>query len=142
VRAPNGLTRCISSWVIVDAALVLQEDSMKTDTNGKLLYGAGNICNHFYTVDFLERVTDDALIFHVARKKIKSPTDDGQSAVTPTENTGIKLECTKGRTLFPAISSTLTHLGYPSFQVLFLIALACPRIWPCSRGPVTRSSPL
>ena len=28
-----------------------------------------------------------------ARKKIKSPSEDGQSAVTPTENTGIKLEC-------------------------------------------------
>jgi len=63
------------------------------DEQGKLVFGAGNICNHFYTVDFLEKVTDDDLIFHVARKKIKSPSEDGQTAVTPTENTGIKLEC-------------------------------------------------
>lgn len=65
----------------------------QVDDDGKLVFGAGNICNHFYTVDFLKKVTDKDLIFHVARKKIKSPSEDGQTAVTPTENTGIKLEC-------------------------------------------------
>jgi len=78
---------------VIEYSEMTAADCAKTDASGKLVYGAGNICNHFYTVDFLEKVTDDALIFHVARKKIKSPSEDGQSAVTPTENTGIKLEC-------------------------------------------------
>ena len=48
-----------------------EDDAAKTDAGGKLIYGAGNVCNHFYTVAFLKNVTDDELIFHVARKKIK-----------------------------------------------------------------------
>lgn len=81
------------------ASLVIEYSEMTTDDcakrtpEGKLVYGAGNICNHFYTTEFLEKVTDDALIFHVAHKKIASPSDDGQSAVTPDTETGIKLEC-------------------------------------------------
>jgi len=65
----------------------------KTDASGKLLFGAGNICNHFYSTEFLSRVTDDALIFHVARKKIDTPSEDGQSVVKAAKENGIKLEC-------------------------------------------------
>jgi UDP-N-acetylglucosamine/UDP-N-acetylgalactosamine diphosphorylase len=78
---------------VIEYSEMTKEDCELTDAGGKLVYGAGNICNHFYTVDFLSKVKDSNLIFHVARKKIKSPSADGQSAVTPTENTGIKLEC-------------------------------------------------
>ena len=78
---------------VIEYSEMTEADCAKTDAEGKLVYGAGNICNHFYTTEFLEKVTDDALIFHVARKKIKAPSDDGQSGVTPTTNTGIKLEC-------------------------------------------------
>lgn len=78
---------------VIEYSEMTKEDNELRDSAGKLVYGAGNICNHFYTVDFLSRVKDSDLIFHVARKKIKSPSADGQTAVTPTENTGIKLEC-------------------------------------------------
>jgi len=78
---------------VIEYSEMRPEDSAKRDTSGKLVYGAGNICNHFYTVDFLKQVTDDSLIYHVARKKIKQPSADGKTAVTPTANTGIKLEC-------------------------------------------------
>lgn len=64
----------------------------QTDKDGKLLFGAGNICNHFYTTEFLKQVTDDNLIFHVARKKIKTPSEDGKTAVEATKENGIKLE--------------------------------------------------
>ena len=49
------------------------------DSTGKLLYGAGNICNHFYTVDFLRNTAVPALAsggdvaWHVARKKVRGP---------------------------------------------------------------------
>lgn len=78
---------------VIEYSEMTKEDCELQDSNGRLVYGAGNICNHFYTVDFLSKVNDSHLIFHVARKKIKSPSRDGQSAVTPDENTGIKLEC-------------------------------------------------
>jgi len=81
------------SYSVIEYSEMSKEDCEKTDSAGKLLYGAGNICNHFYTTDFLKSVTDDALIFHVAHKKIKTPSDDGQKAVTPDVNNGIKLEC-------------------------------------------------
>ena len=35
---------------------------------------------------------DKDLVFHIARKKIKTPSEDGQSSVTPDANSGIKLE--------------------------------------------------
>jgi UDP-N-acetylglucosamine/UDP-N-acetylgalactosamine diphosphorylase len=78
---------------VIEYSEMSEADMEKVDENGKLVYGAGNICNHFYTTEFLENVTDDQLIFHVARKKIPEPAEDGQTKVTPTANTGIKLEC-------------------------------------------------
>jgi len=78
---------------VIEYSEMSKKDCELKDSKGKLVYGAGNICNHFYTVDFLSKVTDKDLIFHVARKKIKTPSADGQSSMTPTENTGIKLEC-------------------------------------------------
>jgi len=80
------------AYQVIEYSEMTEEDKQKTDADGKLVYGAGNICNHFYTTEFLNRVTDDALIFHVAKKKIKTPSDDGQKGVTPASENGIKLE--------------------------------------------------
>lgn len=68
------------------------EDCELRQPNGKLTYGAGNVCNHFYTVDFLSKVSDKDLVFHVARKKIKTPSEDGQRGVLPDAVNGVKLE--------------------------------------------------
>ena len=62
--------------------------------DGKLAFGAGNICNHFFTVNFiLESIIptlDD--IYHVARKKIQYYNDEEGKSVMPKTNNGIKLE--------------------------------------------------
>merc|ERR1711865_84723 len=79
-------------YAVIEYTEMKEADCELTDANGKLVYGAGNVCNHFYTVDFLERVEDKDLTFHVARKKIKTPTEDGQGSITPDANSGIKLE--------------------------------------------------
>lgn len=65
-----------------------------TNGDGRLVYGAGNICNHFYTIDF---ITDKILpqmsnLYHIARKKIPYYDVDKKATVTPTEENGIKLE--------------------------------------------------
>ncbi|KAI8321042.1 UDP-N-acetylglucosamine diphosphorylase [Martensiomyces pterosporus] len=60
----------------------------------ELLYNAGNICNHFYTLDFLERTPEfeSKLEHHVANKKIKSIDLATGEQVKPTKPNGIKLE--------------------------------------------------
>jgi UDP-N-acetylglucosamine/UDP-N-acetylgalactosamine diphosphorylase len=57
--------------------------------SGKLLFGEANIANHFFTVEFLEKLLQVELPYHVARKKI--PSIDPKSGETTTTS-GIKLE--------------------------------------------------
>jgi UDP-N-acetylglucosamine/UDP-N-acetylgalactosamine diphosphorylase len=58
---------------------------------GELRLNAGNICNHFYTVDFLQAAATMPTPFHVAKKKIPC-VDDSGATVSPAANNGIKLE--------------------------------------------------
>jgi len=70
---------------------------------GRLVYGAGNICNHFYTIDFIKNKAVPALEvgtevpYHIARKKILCIEDEDEinnkhwpPQLTPHD--GIKLE--------------------------------------------------
>ncbi|ORX70721.1 nucleotide-diphospho-sugar transferase [Linderina pennispora] len=65
------------------------------DSTSQLAYNAGNICNHFYTLDFLQhRVPDieSKLEHHIAKKKIKHIDTETDEQVAPTKPNGIKLE--------------------------------------------------
>mmetsp|Transcript_32986 Transcript_32986/g.49831 ORF Transcript_32986/g.49831 Transcript_32986/m.49831 type:complete len:457 (+) Transcript_32986:184-1554(+) len=70
----------------------LSKEMAESKKDGKLLFGAANICNHFYTLNFIrDRVLPNmANLYHVAHKKI--PYFDGKSLVTPTSPNGYKLE--------------------------------------------------
>jgi UDP-N-acetylglucosamine/UDP-N-acetylgalactosamine diphosphorylase len=76
---------------IVEYSDITKEMAEQTDENGRLVFGAGNICNHFYTLDFIHNVVNPNLgdMYHIARKQIPcyDPVTASQS-VTP----GIKLE--------------------------------------------------
>jgi len=63
------------------------------DESGRLLFGAGNICNHFYTVDFLAEtvIPNCSGLFHLAHKKIPYAGPDG-TMQKPQANNGVKLE--------------------------------------------------
>ena len=52
-------------FAVIEYSEMSKQDKALTDANGKLVYGAGHICNHFFSVDFLEQVSDKDLIFHV-----------------------------------------------------------------------------
>lgn len=66
-------------------------DAMKC---GKLMYGAGNICNHYMRVDFLKNVIYQNLtkMYHLAPKKIPFLDPTSKETVTPTTVNGMKLE--------------------------------------------------
>jgi UDP-N-acetylglucosamine/UDP-N-acetylgalactosamine diphosphorylase len=79
---------------IVEYSDISKEMSERRGEDGRLAFGAGNICNHFYTLDFLTKVVVPNLgnMYHIARKKIPYYDDSTKSTVKPTENNGIKLE--------------------------------------------------
>lgn len=61
---------------------------------GQLLFNHGNICNHFFTLRFLEEIGEKhegKLPLHVAKKKIPCCAEDG-AEVKPTVPNGIKIE--------------------------------------------------
>ncbi|MCI4394383.1 hypothetical protein PGIGA_G00168030 [Pangasianodon gigas] len=61
---------------------------------GELVYNAGNICNHFFTRDFLWKVAlnfQEQLKQHVAIKKVPFVDEEGNT-VKPTKPNGIKME--------------------------------------------------
>lgn len=79
---------------IVEYSEITKEMAERTDDNGELLFGAGNVCNHFYTIDFIEStiLPNMGALYHVARKKIPYYNEETKETVSPTENNGIKLE--------------------------------------------------
>jgi len=64
------------------------------DETGKLVYGAGNICQHYIRLSFLVEVVLPTLsgIYHLARKKIPFLDPVTRQQVVPTANNGYKLE--------------------------------------------------
>lgn len=69
--------------------------SKRNEQTGKLAFNAGNICDHFFRVEYLKTITDDSkkLMYHLAIKKI--PHIDfttGERDDKPYKVCGIKLE--------------------------------------------------
>jgi len=89
VVATKGNKPCI-----VEYSDISKEMSERKGDDGRLIFGAGNICNHFYTLDFMENVIVPNLgnMYHIARKKIPYYDNDKKETVKPTSNNGIKLE--------------------------------------------------
>mmetsp|Transcript_4937 Transcript_4937/g.12810 ORF Transcript_4937/g.12810 Transcript_4937/m.12810 type:complete len:532 (-) Transcript_4937:1943-3538(-) len=62
--------------------------------DGQLLFSAGNVCNHLYTLDFFKRackLEEESCVHHVASKKIPH-VDASGTYIEPKEPNGIKLE--------------------------------------------------
>lgn len=79
---------------IVEYSDISKEMAERVDeSTGKLVFGAANICNHYYTLEFLATTVLDNMdaMYHIAHKKI--PYYDGTQVVTPTTTpNGMKLE--------------------------------------------------
>lgn len=66
----------------------------RTACGEKLLFRAGNIANHFFTLDFVKKVClehERDLVHHVAKKKVPTVGEDG-AQVVPTAPNGVKME--------------------------------------------------
>ncbi|KAJ2706639.1 UDP-N-acetylglucosamine pyrophosphorylase [Coemansia sp. IMI 203386] len=81
-------------YAVVEYSEITTETAQLTRPNGDLAYNAGNICNHYYSLEFLQKRVPEIeakLEHHIARKKIAHVDDNGE-VVRPTKPNGIKLE--------------------------------------------------
>eukprot|EP00730_Choanoeca_flexa_P012459 TRINITY_DN4295_c0_g1_i3.p1 TRINITY_DN4295_c0_g1~~TRINITY_DN4295_c0_g1_i3.p1 ORF type:complete len:507 (+),score=153.02 TRINITY_DN4295_c0_g1_i3:220-1521(+) len=78
---------------VVEYSEISEATANARNADGSLTYSAGNICNHYFTREFLELCgeREGELTHHVARKKIPVLTEDGK-VEKPASNNGIKLE--------------------------------------------------
>jgi UDP-N-acetylglucosamine/UDP-N-acetylgalactosamine diphosphorylase len=94
VIAERGGKPCVVEYSEITKEMAERTDDDDDNKNGRLLFGAGNICNHYYTLDFLQNTVLPNLgdMYHVARKKIPYYDEEKKETVTPGTNNGIKLE--------------------------------------------------
>ncbi|XP_034047515.1 UDP-N-acetylhexosamine pyrophosphorylase-like protein 1 [Thalassophryne amazonica] len=79
---------------VVEYSEIRPETAELRGEGGELVYSAGNICNHFFTRNFLQDVTEnfaDQLKQHVAIKKVPF-VDSCGNEVKPSKPNGIKME--------------------------------------------------
>lgn len=80
---------------VVEYSEISQEQAERRDPKTReLALRAGNIANHFYTTEYLNKVEEfeEELAFHIARKKIPHTDLESGLLVKPSKPNGMKLE--------------------------------------------------
>lgn len=91
-EAVGVVCRVKGHFQVVEYSEVSLRTAQRRNPDGRLTFNAGSICNHFFSLDFLKRVSaGTSLKYHVAKKKIPHVNDDGDF-VKPEKPNGIKLE--------------------------------------------------
>ncbi|XP_013189001.1 UDP-N-acetylhexosamine pyrophosphorylase-like protein 1 [Amyelois transitella] len=83
----NGHYKVVEYSELTDAA------AERRNPDGRLTFSAGNICNHYFSAEFLSKICnfESKLKLHLAKKKIPFVDSDGIRQ-KPTEPNGIKIE--------------------------------------------------
>lgn len=98
VIASRGGKPCIVEYSEITKKMAELEEEGEAGSSSlsssSLVYGAANICNHFYTLEFIRDTVlpNFGSCYHVARKKIPYYDKESKATVTPASNNGIKLE--------------------------------------------------
>lgn len=89
-------TICIvdDKFKVIEYSEIPDDIACKRDeSTGKLVFNAGNICDHFFKVDFLDSINQDKILrYHIAIKKIPHISLQTGVRLTPEQPNGIKLE--------------------------------------------------
>lgn len=81
-------------YQVVEYSEITQSTAELRNADGRLTFNAGNICNHFFTTTFLNKIGstfEKELKLHVAKKKIPFIDNSGKR-ITPDKVNGIKIE--------------------------------------------------
>lgn len=81
-------------YQVVEYSEITQKSAERRNKDGSLTFSAANLCIHFFTIAFLERVVmknERSLQHHVAKKKIPYVDSEGV-LVKPDKPNGIKME--------------------------------------------------
>merc|ERR1712233_9458 len=90
-----GITcKVAGHYQVVEYSEITQKSAERRNKDGSLTYSAANICIHFFTFEFLNRIVmenERSLEHHVAKKKIPFINTEGV-LVKPDKPNGIKME--------------------------------------------------
>lgn len=81
-------------YQVVEYSELSTKNAEMRNTDGRLTYNAGNICNHLFELEFLKTICkehESELKLHVAKKKIPYIDNSGKR-ITPQSPNGIKIE--------------------------------------------------
>lgn len=93
-EAVGVVCRVDGKYQVVEYSEITEKTANLRDASGNLIFSAGNICNHFFTTEFLQKIAkqyEPELKLHVAKKKIPHVNDKGD-LIKPSEPNGIKIE--------------------------------------------------
>jgi UDP-N-acetylglucosamine/UDP-N-acetylgalactosamine diphosphorylase len=81
-------------YQVVEYSEISQSTAEKRNADGRLTFSAGNICNHYFNAEFLDKIGttyEKELKLHVAKKKIPFVDNSGKR-ISPDKPNGIKIE--------------------------------------------------